>query len=163
MPTPRQVEEALAARIAALDASAHDQAPMVATWTASEVPLAVLGGPSSLRHLMFSVWLDSAPNSGQLYSHIDRAGLSDVELRATVRVVYTYQLRPAQQQADMRSAWDAALDVARALMGVWTESEPVTIDLVNLGRPALTRDGEYLLMTQEYTAQFCTPMSPWEA
>lgn len=150
-----EVEEHFARRIASIDASAHAQGNAPARWHESESPLSVLSDPSSRAHLAFSVWVDRARNT-DLESDSEVDGYVFIE--AAVRVAFTYRLRPKQQTKDARMATKAAHDIIRAVMAPWGEADGVAgsalVRLVDGLQPALSLDGEYSLISQDYTAAF---------
>lgn len=150
--TYADVEETIAEQIEALDASAYTQGSTPAAWHEASAPLSVLVDPSSLGHLNFSVWISSAPNSD-----LERDAEIDgyVWVTARVRVAFTFRLRPRQQTADGRQAIRAAHDVVRALMGPWPSGDGCAlVQYVDGLQQALSLDGEYLLITQDYAVSF---------
>jgi hypothetical protein len=147
--TYRQVEEAAVARIEALDGSPYQPGPTHgARWKESETPLSVIADPSTLAHLSFNAWVQSAPNT-RLERDLEDDGT--VYVGARLVVAFAYRLRPHSQTADARKATDAAIDVTRALLAEWPE---VIIALVDGLQPSLSLDGEWLLVTQSYTVWF---------
>lgn len=159
--TFRLVEESLVARILALNASPYTHGRARAKWHESKVPLTVISDPSSLGHLSFNVWIQSAPNDDESRGAVWREDDvdNDVRLSARVRVAFAYQLRAGKQTADARVAGDAAIDVIRAVMAAWTAATVAEYGVVNLRlldglQTALTVDAHWLLINQDYTASF---------
>lgn len=150
-----EVEEHFVGRIERIDASAHAQGRSAAAWHESDTPLSILADPSSRAHLAFSVWIDRARNT-DLESDAEVDGY--VYIEAAVRVAFTYRLRARQQTKDARASTRAAHDLIRALMAPWGEADGAggcaLVRLVDGLQPALSLDGEYALVTQDYTAAF---------
>lgn len=154
------IEEEAKDLIEALDASAHSQGKTATKWHETSIPFTVMQDASSLGHLLFEVWIQDAPNSG-----LSRGGESfeqEVTIAARLKVQFTYRLRGTQQKRDARQATVAAHDIVRALMQPWTAC--VDLLLVNAMTVSLTLDGEWLLIQQDYIAQFAldnsAPTSP---
>jgi hypothetical protein len=61
----------------------------------------------------------------------------------------------------VRSASDAAQQIARALMGPWDYATNGTVQILleNAYRPTLTTDAQYVRVDQTYTAVFDMDMS----
>lgn len=145
-------------RLELLDASAYKQGRSAPKWRESSVPITVLQDPSSLAHLGFSVWIQSAPNSNlESDAYVD----GFVYINARLKVAFTYRLRASKQTLDARTATDAAIDATRAIMGPWDENIGcAVIDLVDGLQQSVSLDGEYLLIVQDYTASFDLRLDP---
>lgn len=165
--TFRKVEELLVKRIAALDASAYTNGQTPATWTESKTPLTVIADSSALGHLNFNVWTQNAPNTNDADSVTYKIDPLENQAEVDTRVVvaFAYRLRSGLQTEDTRRATDAALDVVRAVMAAWTaddedEAGSVTIRLVDALQVALSIDGHWMLVTQDYIASFDIDLLP---
>lgn len=166
--TFENVELAFVARIAALDASAYTLGRRAAArWHESKTPLTVVADPSSLGHLSFGVWIQSAPNTGDgrgtTWVQDDIA--NDVEIDARVRVAFAFELRATKQVPDARIATRAALDVIRALMAPWSALDEttwgtVTVRLIDGLQTGISLDGHWLLVTQDFVASFDLDLLP---
>lgn len=159
--TFKAVEEAMVARIVALDASAFTHGGVPACWHESKSPLSVMVDASTIAHLSFNVWIQSAPNTN------DNRGMTwqdndvdnDVEIDALMKVAFAFELRSFDQVSDTRDASDAAIDVIRALMAEWTADDQVAsgavlLRLLNGYQTGMTLDGQWMLVTQDYIASF---------
>ncbi len=150
----RYLLETIAARIAALDASAYSQgAGYSDRWTESRVPSTVVESGPAVSHLEFSV---IAARSLNVFEDDDF--VNDVaRLRTTIQVVFSYHVRTGSdsQLADERLAADAAHDIVRTLMDNWPAPPGKTAPdrIVNLVSPwaaLVSNDGEWLLVTTEF-------------
>ena len=153
-----EVEIECVERIEDLDASPYKQGRTSPKWHESSTPITVLQDPSSLAHLAFSVWIQSAPNSDlERDSYVD--GFLWIETR--LKVAYTYRLRASRQTEDARTGTAAAIDVIRALMRPWDENKGCAlVRLVDGLQPSVSLDGEYLLIVQDYTIAFDLRLDP---
>lgn len=134
--TIAELEEAAAAAIAALDATAHRLASGgVVTWRESEIPLTAAEGSSLESHLLFSVSVESAPATGA-------TGPGSVQVAPEVVVAFLYKIPAGGKKAAARKASTAALDVTRALMGPWSDGA-VTTDVLNAYTPGAPQ-GDFL-------------------
>ncbi len=174
--TPRLVEEAIVARMLALDSVPHEQGrqgPPV--WHESKTPLdLLLTNPSAeLAHMAFSVWCESADAVGNRYTtqydgdpNVDADVEDTIDQSSRVRVAFTYALRPGQQTTDAREGGnDASAAVARAVLAKWDAAADaaygtVTLSAVDTHRPALTLDGGWMLVAHEYTARYDFDLLP---
>jgi len=147
--TIRELEELTLARILALDGTPYNQGTTIrGAWREAEIPLSVADEAHPLGHLLVNVFAESGRNRGM---ERDQAGRF-LAVASDLVILFTYHLRRGTQLEDARQAADAAHDVARALLA-WP-SRRVVVDLVNLWRPTLTPDGEWLLVRQDYVARF---------
>lgn len=132
-----QVEEEVARRITALDATDYNQGGVSAAWTQGERFGLREDGTSGLAHLLFHVFVESSPNDysdeGQSYRC--------ARLRSRLTVAFTYRLQVSAQIADSRLARDAAADVVRAINADWPEADAI---LVDAGQTVITEDGAHL-------------------
>lgn len=148
--TIAELERLLVARIEALDGSAYDQGARVGQWREASVPLSVVSEPQSIGHLTFNVFAEAGRNSTQ---DRDRGRGGFVKLITDVAVLFAYHVRPASdgtQLEDQRSASDAALDLARALLAM--PQNVVQLQPVTLWRPSVTTDGEWMLCRLDFLA-----------
>ncbi len=124
-----------------------------AVWKETSIPFTQIEDNSELSHLLFEVFVDDAPNT-RLNSDPEIDG--EVVLGASLRVAFTYQLRSAQQKADVRLASDAAQTILRKLMGPWDYDVTGCVDvlLLNAYRPSLTRDGHWVLIDMSFLVEF---------
>lgn len=151
--TYRAIEEALVARIAALDATPYAQGG-TAQWRESQVPLSVIQDPSSLAHLAFNVWIQNAA------SGLSRQGeLDEVYVTARLVAAFSFRLRPGNQVADARIATDAAVDLTQAVLAPSAAGPSAVVSFVDGLQPALSIDGEWLLVTQTYEVRFDLALS----
>ncbi len=156
--TYAEVEEEFVERILGLDASAYKQGGSKPKWRESSVPLSVLQDPSSLAHLLFSVWIQSAPNT-DLESDSYEDGFVWLECRLKIAILY--RLRPSEQTQDARSATNAGLDVTRVVMAQPDANKGCTlVRLVDGLQPSISLDGEYTLIVQDYTVAFDLRLDP---
>ena len=161
MPAPefrtfKDVEEEAKKLIEALDASAHSQGKKAASWRETSIPFTVLQSASNLGHLLFDVWIPTAPNS-ELSRGAEVGGDEEsVTISAQLKVQFSYKLRGSQQKKDARQGTVAAHDVVRALMAPWDYDTNGCVDLllVNPLIVNLTLDGEWLLVQQDYIVEF---------
>jgi hypothetical protein len=160
--TPALVEAFLAARVLALnsgDLSAYDQGSRSARFTEVDTPLSVAQGGDFEAHLAFDVWAQDGPNTDRIRGRGVGSANDFCRMDLEVPLAFLYQLRDTTENADARLAWDVAVLIARAVMAEQTAGEVSTygginVELANLGRPALTPDGRWLLMRQVFRAQF---------
>ena len=124
----------------------------------SSVPLTTIEDPSSLQHLLYNVWIESAPNTG-LNRGRDTIDERDgtIWIEARVLVQFTFHLRVRTQVESQRLAGHAAAAVVRGIMGAQSQLELdafgcISADLVDGMRPSLTPDGHWVLIEQEYIA-----------
>ena len=154
--TVRELEEELAERIAALDASPFDQNKdglRPAAWREASIPLSVVDDASPLEHLLFNVFVERSQNSEE---HRDAPnGFAKVE--STVLVLFVYNLRASDQLEDARLASDAAHAVVRALMAR-DLAQLVDVRLVSAWRPLLSPDGRKLLAEVQFLAVHDLPL-----
>ncbi len=156
--TFREIEEEARDRILALDASAFKQGGSAPKWKESSTPITVLQDPSSLAHLLFSVWIQSAINT-DLESDLIEDGQMWVETR--LNVLFAYRMRGRTQTEDARSATDAAIDIVRALMSTWDQNKGCAlIRAVDVLQQSISVDGEYIVILQNYTAAFDLRLDP---
>jgi hypothetical protein len=160
--TPADVERLFVQRILDLDASAYryPRAPPP-RWNESNVALTVTENASEFAHLAFNVWTERGLNSG------DESGdLTDGYLWVDARLVvaFIFRLRPKSQVEDARLTSDAAIDVLRALLAEWPADQPCIQVQVPPGgtwyQPALTRDGEWAVVTMQFLASFELRLDP---
>lgn len=152
--TYAEVEEEARDRIQALDGSVYNDG----TWRESPHPITVIHSGTALSHLGFSVWIQSAFNTDEESDNYND-GYAYIECR--LNVSFLYRLRPGKQTDDARAATNAAIDVTRALMAQPDAQKGcIEIRLVEGLRQALSLDGMYLLITQEYTASFDLRLDP---
>lgn len=142
--TLNELEEALAARIAALDSTAHQQvnAPTGEVWAESDLPLTAMQDSVLQSHLAFSVSVEDAP-----VVEDNHAANGYLSVLATVSVVFLFRLRTDSQRADTRAAIQAAMAVAGAIMqpsAQWGSALPV-----NVYQPK-DLEGEFLPVQQTY-------------
>lgn len=174
--TPRLVEEAIVARMLALDSVPHQQdkkGPPV--WHESKTPLDVLlmNPNAELAHLAFSVWCESADAVGNRYTtqfgddpNVDEDVEDTIDTSSRVRVAFTYALRSGQQTADAREGGnDASAAVARAVLAKWDAADDaafgtVTLSAVDTHKPAMTPSAGWLLVAHEYTARYDFDLLP---
>lgn len=126
----------------------------------SKIPLTTIQDASSIAHLLYNVWIPTAPNSG-LNRGRDTTNTTDgtVWIEASVIVQFTFKLNAAKQIKGQRRAGHASVAVMQAIMAQQTATEKtaygcIVVDLVDAMRIALTADGHYVLIEQEYTAGF---------
>ena len=155
--TIRQLEEALVARIAALDGSPYNQDARIGQWREAQIPLSVQSASQAAGHLTFNVFAEAARNS-TLERDTSPGGF--VKLITDVAVIFAYHIRPApdRQLADQRAASDAALDVARAVLALPQaafQTLPVT-----LWRPSVTDNGEWMLIRLDFLAIHDVSLQP---
>jgi hypothetical protein len=163
-----KVEEAIVARITALDASAYTLGRLAkAKWHESDAPLSVISDTSALGHLSFGVWISTAPNSndGRGVTWVNNGIDNLVEIDARLTVAFAFQLRPTVSVADSRVATEAAHDVVVAAMAAWTADDEatygtVTVRLVDAMQTAVSLDGDWLLITQSYITSFDLDLLP---
>lgn len=165
--TFRQVEERLVERISALDASEFTIGTVPAKWRESKTPLSVIADSSALGHLAFNVWTQNAPNTNDADSLTWKQDdlENQVEVDTRLVVAFAYNLRSGHQTEDTRRATDAAIDVVRAVMAAWDAEDEdaagsVTIRLVDALQVALSIDGHWMLVTQDYIASFDIDLLP---
>ena len=150
-PFKQTVDEAIE-RILRLDASAYGTTGNPAKWRRSTDPLTVLQDASSRGHLNFSVWLQSAPN-GEMDRDAESGGIAMIF--AAMKVAFTYRLRPTKREEDAVMATEAALDVIKVLMTSWSADTPcIVIHLINGLQPSITLDNEWVMIVQDYQAEF---------
>lgn len=153
------VERFFSSRIASVSGAPYALGSIGTKWKPASIPLSTVEDATSLGHMLFNVWIESAPNT---LLNRGRAAIEPdgtVWIDARVLVQFTYRLRPLSQIEDQRRAGHAAAAVIRAIMGAQTADEVDAYGCVNVQlseglRPALTPDGEWLLISQEYTAAF---------
>lgn len=156
--TFREIEEEARDRILALDASAFKQGGSAPKWRESSTPITVLQDPSSLAHLLFSVWIQAAINT-DMESDLIEDGFMWVETR--LNVLFAYRMRGSMKTEDARSASDAAIDIIRALMGRWDDNKGCAlVRAVDVLQPSVSVDGEYYIIGQNYTAAFDLRLDP---
>lgn len=151
--TLSDLERDLVARIEALDGSEYTQGTgagaRVGTWRESRIPLSVLSEAQSIGHLAFNVFVENGRNSTR---DRDRAPDGAIKLVSDVAVLFAYHIRPAQdfQIPDQRSASNAAIDLARAVMAM--PADRFQMQLVSLFRPGVSPDGEWMIVRCDFTA-----------
>jgi hypothetical protein len=156
--TYREIEEEIVRRISALDGARHAQGDRGARWHESEIPLSVIGDPSSLGHLAFSAWIQSAPDT-----RLERSNEEDgyAYIGARLMVAFAFRLRPKRQTADARLATDAALEVTRTVLAPWNPNiGDASVALVDGLQPSLSLDGEWALVQQAYLVWFDLRLDP---
>lgn len=147
------LERELVARIQALDGSAFTQGDgpgaRVGRWRESQIPLSVLGEAQSVGHLAFNVFCENARNSTL---ERDRAPDGAIKVISDVAIVFAYHIRPAPtlQISDQRSASDAALQLARAVLAM--PQDRFQLQPVSLWRPGVTDDGEWMFVRLDFLA-----------
>ena len=145
--TIAELETTLAARIAALDGSAYSQGSRIGTWREAKTPLSVTDSAQAIGHLTFNVFVESGRNSG---GDRDRPFDGSIKLVSDLVVLVAYHIRPGAQVADMRLASDAALQAARAILA--NPQNEFQTQPVNIWRPAVTSDGEWMLVRLDFRA-----------
>ena len=122
--TINAVEEALAARIEALDAAPFQHRSEV--WAETDIPLTQRPADSALEaHLAFSVTSETAPVRDDGHASEDQ-----LTVMARFTVLFLYRLRSDDQRRDSRTAIEAARQVMGAIMApssVWGSAFPVNI------------------------------------
>jgi hypothetical protein len=154
--TVRELEEELAERIQALDATPFDQnkdGQRPAAWREATVPLTVLEDASPREHLLFNVWVERSENTGE---RRDAPG-EFAKVESDVVVLFLYNLRAADQLPDSRLASDAAHAIVRALMAR-DLAELVDVRLVHAWRPLVSDDGTKLLAEVRFTVAHDLPL-----
>ncbi len=152
--TIREIEELVVARILDLNTSPKivagdfDQGATRGLWKEASIPLSVVDDSHPLGHLLFNVFAESGRNTGRQRDAAD----GFTKITADMVVLFTYHLRPTEQIADQRLAADAALLIVRSIMALPQVYQH--FDLVNAWRPALTPDGEWLLIRLDFTCFF---------
>ena len=151
--TIEELELDAVARIAALDGSAFNQgSTIIGSWTEATIPLSVEDEAAPLGHLLFNVWAESGRNTG-----LERDGADEFAKLATDLVVlFTYHIRPGSQIADQRKSSEAARRIVKALMAM--PQSQIVYTLVNAFRPALTPDGEWMLVRVDFVALHDLPI-----
>lgn len=149
-----QVEEQIAERVVAVDATPFDQRPTGSSASApafSEADTAVLGMGESraLSHLRFQVLCESAPVDGSR----QRPGFP-AKVTADVVVRFLYRIRAGSQRADQRLAARAASDVVQAVKAL--PSPEWAARVLNAWLPTISADGEWLLVDTTYDVTFET-------
>ncbi len=145
--TIKEVEEEASKRIAALDGSVFNQGQTIkGTWREATIPLSVTDDAAPLAHLMFNTWVESARNTG-MAEDVDG---QVARIASDLVVLFTYHVRPGKQIFDQREASQAALQIVTALMALPQNNMVVT--LINAFRPALTPDGEWMLIRVDFVA-----------
>lgn len=152
--TIAELERELVSRIEALDGSAFQQGAdgpgaRLGTWRESRIPLSVLGEAQAIGHLAFNVFVENARNSAL---ERDRSPDGAIKLVSDVAILFAYHVRPTRdlQIPDQRSASDAAIDLARAVLALpqnLFQTQPVS-----LWRPSITPDGEWMLVRLDFLA-----------
>lgn len=144
-----QLEAALSAIIAELDAEPYQQGRTAACWTESTVAMSPANVAHSLGHLCYTVTVDSAPVS------MSNGAPPSVKLQSDVVVRFCYKLRPTMQIADSRLASDAANDVCSGLSAL---SQYYSMRITNAFEPELSSDGEWMLVTVSFIATHTIPI-----
>ena len=120
-----ELEEALAARIEAIDPTPYQHA-IGDAFNETRLPLTTVQSDSALQaDLAFSVSVESAPvvDDGQ-------ASEGQLSVLATVAVVFLYRLRSDDQRRDTRTAIHAARAVTAAVMQPaveWGSAHPINV------------------------------------
>jgi len=151
--TVAEIEQALVARIEALDGSAWTQGAgagaRLGTWRESRIPLSVLSEAQSVGHLAFNVFVENARNST-----LERGRAPDgaIKVLSDVAILFSFHVRPAPdlQIPDQRAASDAALQLARAVLAL--PQDRFQLHPVSLWRPGVTDDGEWMFVRLDFLA-----------
>lgn len=158
--TLKKVEAFFLARIVALDSSKYTREKRNDAWRQSEIILSVVESSNALGHLAVDVNAIAAPNTflARGRDSVDVDGTVWIDARMSVE--FCYNLGSDRQQADKSLAQDAAVDIAQAMLREQNDTEIsafgcINIHLIDLFRqPVLTPDGEWLVVSQDYTAAF---------
>lgn len=147
-----ELEERLAARIAALSSAPYQQAgaPAGEVWTESDTALTVAQDSALQSHLAFSVTVEDGPVVDD-----DNAVHGFLTVLAQVAVVYLYRLRSDDQRRDTRTA----IQAARALMGAVMAPSPMwgSAMALNVYQPR-DLEGEFLPVQQTYSILIDVPI-----
>jgi len=150
-----QIEEAVAARVAAVDASPFDQrtpgsALGAPAFTESEIAL-TSDAEGAVSHLRFLIMAQDA-------RVIDDRQLpgTDSKTLSTLAVVFLYHLRPTAQVADQRLAARAASAIVRAVKAMPQADWRATVR--DAWQPTISPNGEWLLVSIAFEILYEQPV-----
>ena len=151
-----QIEEQVAARVAAIDSTPYDQraagtSATAPTFTESAAPLVPQGESRALSHLRFQVLAESA----EIDTDRQTPG-TDAHVISAVSVTFLYHLRPGYQRADQRTAARAAADIVRAVKA-HPQSEWSAL-VTSAWAPVISADGEWLLVSVSFLIDYDMPV-----
>ncbi len=160
-----QIEEAIAARIATVDATPFDQkiagAPTAAAaFHEAANPLVPQGTSRGLSHLQFWVLADGAP----VVADRQRPG-DDAKTVSAVLASFLYRIRPGAdsstppipyQRSDQRLAARAASAIVRAVKKFPQDEWEASV--INSWLPTVSADGEWLLVGVSFSVLYAQPV-----
>ena len=163
-----QIEEDIAARVAAIDASPFDQRDTSSTargasapaFTEADSPLVPEGEARPLGHLRFSALADGAIVTGDR-----QAPSSDAKTVSGLVVQFLYRLRAGKnsatpavplQRIDQRLAARAASAIVRAVKAFPQDQWQATV--LDAWSPTVSEDGEWLLVDVSFSVLYEMPV-----